>query len=222
MVEQASHDRSYDQDIEPYGENIRDHRTPHYRFAHSARTRSDPDRIPLFLSDRDGEPHPDEYMTPLRKPPGISISSRLLAGALTAAAMAILVALFSSDATRDIVVSAKASIAGVLPPPAEVAQPTSTQLTAADIQLKDPARLSAPANQTPGVRSDSAVAATPTHAEIATASALLLARTYDPDVLGTQDARNIVPDPAMARVWYQRAAELGSPDAQRRLIQPQN
>jgi TPR repeat protein len=41
-------------------------------------------------------------------------------------------------------------------------------------------------------------------------------------VLGTQDARNIVADPAMARVWYLRAAELGSPDAQRRLSQQQN
>jgi TPR repeat protein len=53
-------------------------------------------------------------------------------------------------------------------------------------------------------------------------AALLLARTYDPDVLGTQDARNINPDPATARAWYQRAAQLGSTDAQRRLSQLQN
>ena len=53
-------------------------------------------------------------------------------------------------------------------------------------------------------------------------AALMLARTYDPDVLGTQDARNIIPDPAMARVWYQRAAQLGSADAQRRLSQLQD
>jgi TPR repeat protein len=51
---------------------------------------------------------------------------------------------------------------------------------------------------------------------------LLLAQTYDPEVLGTQDIRNIVPDPAMARVWYQKAAQLGSADAQRRLAQLQN
>jgi hypothetical protein len=284
MVEQATHDRLYDPDNETYGENTGDHRASSYRFAQSARTGSDPDNhIPLFLSDRDGEPHPSEYMTPLRKQPGGSISSRLLAGALAAAAMAILVALFSSDATRDIIVSAKASIAGGVPAPSEAAQPDATRLTARDIQLKDPIRLAAPANQTPGVRSDSAVAAAPTRAAIATAyqsalqggvpaaptalppparklgndelatllnrakgllsagdipparllleraadaqeasAALLLARTYDPDVLGTQDARNIVPDPAMARVWYQRAAQLGSPDAQRRLGQPQN
>jgi hypothetical protein len=53
-------------------------------------------------------------------------------------------------------------------------------------------------------------------------AALMLARTYDPDVLGPQDARNIIPDPARARAWYQKAAELGSADAQRRLSQMQN
>ena len=54
------------------------------------------------------------------------------------------------------------------------------------------------------------------------AAALMLARTYDPAVLGTQDTRNINTDPALARTWYQRAAQLGSADAQRRLSQLQN
>src|SRR5579863_545233 len=52
-------------------------------------------------------------------------------------------------------------------------------------------------------------------------AALMLAQTYDPTVLGTQDIRNITPDPAMARSWYQRAAQLGSAEAQRRLSQLQ-
>ena len=52
-------------------------------------------------------------------------------------------------------------------------------------------------------------------------AALMLAQTYDPTVLGTQDIRNITPDPAMARTWYQRAVQLGSTDAQRRLSQLQ-
>ena len=52
-------------------------------------------------------------------------------------------------------------------------------------------------------------------------AALMLAQTYDPTVLGTQDTRNITPDPALARSWYQRAAQLGSADAQRRLSQLQ-
>ena len=51
---------------------------------------------------------------------------------------------------------------------------------------------------------------------------MLLAQTYDPDVLGTQDTRTITPDPATARAWYQKAAQLGSTDAQRRLAQMQN
>jgi TPR repeat protein len=50
----------------------------------------------------------------------------------------------------------------------------------------------------------------------------MLAGTYDPQVLGSQDLRSITPDSATARVWYQKAAELGSADARRRLGQLQN
>jgi hypothetical protein len=53
-------------------------------------------------------------------------------------------------------------------------------------------------------------------------AALMLARTYDPEVLGTPDARSITPDPAKARIWYRKAAELGSQHAQQRLAQMQN
>jgi TPR repeat protein len=53
-------------------------------------------------------------------------------------------------------------------------------------------------------------------------AALMLAGTYDPQVLGTQDMRSITPDPAAARLWYQKAAQLGSSDAKRRLSQIQN
>ncbi len=53
-------------------------------------------------------------------------------------------------------------------------------------------------------------------------AALLLAQTYDPAVLGTPDMRSITPDPAMARSWYQKAAELGSAEAQQRLARMQN
>ena len=52
-------------------------------------------------------------------------------------------------------------------------------------------------------------------------AALMLAQTFDPAVLGRQDIRNITPDPELARIWYQRAAQLGSADAQRRLSQLQ-
>jgi hypothetical protein len=53
-------------------------------------------------------------------------------------------------------------------------------------------------------------------------AALLLAQTYDPTVLGTPDMRSLTPDPAAARDWYQKAAQLGSRDAQARLAQLQN
>lgn len=53
-------------------------------------------------------------------------------------------------------------------------------------------------------------------------AALMLAGTYDPQVLGSKDLRSVTPDPAAARLWYQKAAELGSADAKRRLGQLQN
>jgi TPR repeat protein len=288
MVEQASHYRSYDPDIEEYDENPTDHQIAPYRFGQSGRTET----MPLFLSDRDGEPDPSEYMTPSRRIPRTSISSRILAGVMAAAAVAIVVALISSDATRDLFVYAKASFAAVIPAPSAAAQPSSTQLTASDIQLKDPTRLPAPANQALPIRSVSTVAVAPTRAEITSAyqsalqgrapapaaaaatvappakaidgaraidadelagllkrargliaigdiaaarllleraagaqeasAALLLAQTYDPAVLGAPDMRSITPDPAMARDWYRKAAQFGSPEAQQRLAQIQN
>jgi hypothetical protein len=53
-------------------------------------------------------------------------------------------------------------------------------------------------------------------------AAFMLGQTYDPAVLGSQDIRSITPDPAIARDWYQKAAQLGSVDAQQRLAQMQN
>ena len=293
MADQTPRYRSYDTDIDIHDKR----RVAPYKFAQSARTDSHPEEpVPLFLSDYDGEPDPSEYMAPLRKDRRLSVSSRILAGVLATAAVAIGFAMFSSDATRDIVVNAKASIAAALPAPYAAAQPDPAKLTARDTQLKNPkdaARLSAPASQTPAVRSVATVAVAPTREEITTAyqsalqgrapaaaapaavpvaappvaasparkldadelatllnrakgllaagdipsarllleraadaqdasAALMLARTYDPDALGTQDIRNIVPDPAMARTWYQKAAQLGSADAQRRIAQLQN
>ena len=75
MVEQASHYRSYDPDIEDYDENLNDHRIAPYRFGQSGRTESNADEyVPLFLSDSDGEPDPSEYMTPSRRIQRTSIS----------------------------------------------------------------------------------------------------------------------------------------------------
>jgi TPR repeat protein len=237
MVEQASHYRSYDPDIEEYDENPTDHQIAPYRFGQSGRTES----MPLFLSDSDGEPDPSEYTTPSRRVPRTSISSRILAGVLAAAAMAILVALISSDATRDLFVYAKASFAAVIPAPSAAAQPNSAQLTASDIQLKDPTRLPAPANQALPVRSVTTVAvAAPAREEIrlayqnalqgrAPATSLAAAPVaeppapepsihhLDPDAIASllqrADALIASGDVAAARLVLRRAADAGDAHA---------
>jgi hypothetical protein len=275
------------------------------------------DSVPLFLSDPEGEPDPAEfdYEQQLREPRRFSIASKILMATLAASAVAVGFAWYSSDATREVLISAKASIATVLPVPSAAAQSdATTQLTPRDVQLKDPTRLSGPANQTPGAntaRAPQQVAMLPSREDISNAyqaalqnrapapaaaapaaaapaplsaispvavlppaappaaaapqparqvdpeemanlmqrakgfltsgdlmsarllleraaemqvadAALLLAQTYDPDVLGTADVRNTTPEPAKARAWYQKAAQLGSADAQRRLAQLPN
>jgi hypothetical protein len=305
MVEHTRDYRSYDPDIDMDDEGLTDRRPiVRYRFGRSDRpdSYSHDSSVPLFLSDGDGEPHPDEYMMP---EPGteirrIPISTRILAGVLVAAAAAILFALVTSDFTRDLIADAKASIPATFTASSAAAQPEPTKLTANDIQLKDPARLAAPFNQTVGARSVATLAVAPpaegpSRADITSAyqnalqgrtpaavaptavapaavapapvassvrkldadelatlmnraksllaagdiaparllleraadaqeasAALMLAQTYDPGVLGAQDLRSITPDPAMARSWYEKAARMGSSDAQQRLAQMQN
>jgi len=53
-------------------------------------------------------------------------------------------------------------------------------------------------------------------------AAFLLARTYDPTVLGSPNTRTITPDARLARDWYRKAAALGSSEAQKRLTHLQN
>jgi hypothetical protein len=169
MADQIPRYRSYDTDIDIHDKR----RVAPYKLGQSARTDSHSEEpVPLFLSDYDGEPDPSEYMPPLRSDRRLSVSSRILAGVLATAAVAILFAMFSADATRDIIVNAKASIAASLPAPYAAVQPDPAQLTAGDTQLRNPkdaARLSAPASQTPGVRTVTTVAVAPTREEITTA-----------------------------------------------------
>ncbi|WP_158258696.1 SEL1-like repeat protein [Rhodopila globiformis] len=60
-----------------------------------------------------------------------------------------------------------------------------------------------------GARRFYAAAAARGHA----AAARDLGRMYDPAVLDRITVGGIDPNPALARQWYQRAAELGDPDA---------
>jgi len=169
MVDQTPRYRPYDPDVDIHDKTLTDRRVAPYKFEQSVRTE---DPVPVFLSDYDGEPDPSEYVTPLRKYGRRSVSAGILAGVLATAAAAILFAMFSSDATRDIIVNAKASIAASLPAPYAALQPDPAQLSAHDTQLMNPndaARLSAPANQTPGVRAVTTVAVAPTREEITTA-----------------------------------------------------
>src|SRR5271169_5701881 len=130
MVEHTQY-RSYDPDIETYDDETRGHPVGSYKFGRSA----DDHSMPLFLSDPDGEPDPEEFALPLRNSRRLSISSKILASVLVAAAVAIMFALFSSDDMRKIVVDAKVSIASMLPAPSAPAKPASVQLTAEDIEL---------------------------------------------------------------------------------------
>jgi hypothetical protein len=171
MVDQTPRYRAYDPDIEPYDEKLTGHRAAPYKFGQSARTAHPENSVPLFLSDYDDdEPDPSEFITTVQKGRGSYISSRILAGVSATAAMAILVAVFSSDAARDIMANAKNSSTAVLSAASAAVQPNPAQLTAESdpAQSKDPARLSAPENQASGLRS-ATTAAVPTREDVRTA-----------------------------------------------------
>ncbi len=328
MVERKSRYRSFAPEQDGYDEDFTDTnpQPAPYKFGRSARDEypAEPS-VPLFLSDPDGEPEPEEFVAPLRRRGMASVSSKILMAVVAASGVAMLFAWFSSDATRDIIINAKASIAASLPTPSATAQADAAQLTPGDLQLSDPARSGAPqlqpqvqpqvqsqvqfqpqaaapaqapvvvANVSPSredissayqsaLQARAPVAVAPPAApqavappaaeapmpqapapqavlpqvkhidarELATLmkrakdmlgmgdipaarllleraaegqdanAALMLARTYDPAVLGTSDVRNITPEPDKARTWYQRAAKLGSAEAQRVLAQLPN
>lgn len=250
------------------------------------------DSVPLFLSDDLDEPELQNYVPARRRRrKGVVTASRIFAGCLAVVSAAIIASLFSADATRALIVNAKASLAAVSwgqsgtapssqpaasqPSVAKAAPAPAVQLAAAEPQ----AAISAPAPSKPALA--------PSRAEISTAlktahqtqspveisqppvatapparkidpdtlagmmkrarsllavgdiaearllleraaeaqeasAAFLLGQTYDPAILGASDARSLAPDPAMARNWYQKAAQLGSADAQQRLAQMQN
>jgi hypothetical protein len=327
--------QSRDPNSDSYDEDDNPTRIAPYAFGRSARTDYARDSVPLFISDPNGDPDPEEYDDLLPPRRRARVSTRLLIATVAAAALAALYAFSVSDASREIVVNAKASIAAVLPGPSAAAQPDSTQLTPRDMQLqgsqlqdsqlngsqlKDAARISSPAVvTTDNTKGPAIAAANPTREAISTAyqsalqsqtpaaaapaaaapaaaapiaapmaalptgvapsaaappaaappiaaaparrmapdefatlmqrakamlavgdipsarllleraaeapdanAALMLAQTYDPQALGTSDVRNIVAEPAKARAWYQKAALLGSADAQRRLAQLPN
>jgi hypothetical protein len=184
MVEQARQYRSGDPNIDAFDKNTAEHRVARGKLRRSAQTDLE-NPVPLFISDSDGEPDPSECIAPLLKR-SASILSRILAGVCAAAAVAIPVALFSSNATRDTVVKVRASIAAVFPAPSVAANFDPSQLTSLDRQ-NDPARPLAPIDQTPG-RSVTTAAAEPAREE--------LKMVYQSALQGGSPAADAVADPA--------------------------
>src|SRR5215467_10680818 len=127
MVEQARRYRLGDTNV--FDKNTAEHRVERGKLRGSAETDLYfENSVPLFISDSDGEPDPSEYITSLLKKRRASISSLILVGVCAAAAVAILVALFSSNATRDTVVNIRASVAAVFSAPSVAANSDLSQL----------------------------------------------------------------------------------------------
>jgi len=158
-MEQVPLYRQSEPDADPLKQNTADYRvTPCNRVRKSSRTEFPTEPVPLFLSDSNGEPDPAEFIVPLMKERrSASISLKLLAVACAAAAAAIMVALFSSDASRDIFVNVKASMAAIFPAPSAAAQSDRPHLTTRDTQTAAD-RPWATVDQTLGARSVTTVA----------------------------------------------------------------
>jgi len=263
MMGNSTHLHSSDPPVAALEEDIRDPGFAHYRYrrSHAAEISSD-GPVPLFLS---GDADDNAPQIPKRR----AISpSRILTVISAASAAAMVLALFSVDATRAVIVSAAASFAGASPaqlsaPPPEpvqtvaLARPAGTHLPSRDeiaaayqaaikslvavaetpatpavpapppARHLDPDEIAALLKRARGLLANGDIASARLLLERAADAreadaALLLARTYDPAVLGTGDARSFTPDTARARVWYQKAAEFGSSDAQARVAEMQN
>jgi hypothetical protein len=161
-MEQPRQGRSYHLDPRAF-DDLDAYQDTSYRLARSEYNSVDP--MPLFLSDPDSEPDPREFVYPFEGKRRTSLSARILAAVVAAAAVAVLFAVFSSDAMRAFIENAKAS---VQPEQSAPPQPDPGRLTARDIQAKDPARYSGPGVQT-GPAVNNVPSAGPTREEIANA-----------------------------------------------------
>jgi hypothetical protein len=232
------------------------------------------DPVPLFLADQyDARYQQDELAFAAGRKRNAR-TSRIVTGLLALSAVTAGLALLSTDATRAIIVNAKASLASAVPAPSGAPQTTNGESGVTPDAATRPIQPVALASASPSREEIAAayqsamktriIAAEPVTRETAQPArridpdevaallaraksllaigdinsarllleraadaqeadaALMLAGTYDPQVLGSQDMRSITPDPAMARLWYRKAAQLGSTDARRRLAEVQN
>jgi TPR repeat protein len=174
---------------------------------------SQDDPIPLFLSDPLGAPDPGEY-APIEV--RSRIVPRVLAAVLTASTLAILVTLYQSD-FRGLFPANAVSWMGIAPEQAMASAntPAMTQSSLKDSDRATNTRLASADTQVPPAPS------TPSREAIATAyQTALQAQAPAPAPVAAPPAP---PPPAKtldadaARDWYQRAAALGSSEAEQRL-----
>jgi TPR repeat protein len=100
------------------------------------------------------------------------------------------------------------------PPPPAVAAPPKPVMSAAEIALMvERGRVLFDAGDLAAARLFFRRAAKAGDA----AAALAMGATYDPDILSKRFIRGIEADAQEARMWYERARELGSPEGPRRI-----
>lgn len=178
MGDHAPRDPSQDPGIERYLKEPTSRQVAPYQARPQVRASYSKRSVPQFMSDRDGVPDPDDYMS-LLKGRGSYYASRILAGALGGVALAGLAALASSESARDYFASAKASSAAAFSVASVAMQPGSTPSKTPDVQANESAQppaleseVSAPATVADGSVVTGRVAladATPTHDDIKTA-----------------------------------------------------
>jgi hypothetical protein len=203
-MEQPRQGRSYHPDPRTF-DDLDAYQDSRYRLARPEY--NSVDEMPLFLSDPYSEPDPREFVYPFegkRKP---SLSARILAAVVAAAAVAVLFAVFSSDAMRGFIENAKASVQSEQSPQS---QPDTAGLTARDIQAKDPARYSGPGAQT-AATGNNVPTAGPTREEITNAyQAALQGRT--PAVTPPAPAQAAATPPAAPQAAPAPTRRLDSPE----------
>lgn len=176
MADHAPRYPSYEPDTEPHEERLEErlttpsHPVAYYQVGQSARGNYAERSVPLFLSDREGVPDPSEYApSPKKVKLGSYYTSRILAGALGGAVLALLAALVSADSARQLVASAKASGVAALSVASMAMQPGSTEPKVPDEEIKQAARPPLPDNQAVDAATVAVAAVSPTREDIKTA-----------------------------------------------------
>jgi hypothetical protein len=208
-MERTTHRRSRGSNAWAFDEPRGDPQPAPYASGPSTDPSSD-DSIPLFLSDLQGQPYPQE-LAPFVESQRTSILTRVVTGGLAVLAFAILVAVINSDVTRALVSNsdvtrflidkARAPMGGASRDQSadqSATQAASNQSAVRQVLLEDPAPVSDPVlqSQVPAARAGKEAAAP--------------SRTLDPETLAALMTRAksllALGDIAAARLLLERAA----------------